>query len=134
MNIHIGKIIHELIKEKKIPAAEVAKAMFRSKPNVYKFYNRPSLDSEILVKFSGLLKVNLFDYYYEDDRLKNIKGSRIHNLEQLLEEKTQELTLAEAEITRLRQELSDQRKLSAAMEKEAMYLRKNKEKGQDKPE
>jgi hypothetical protein len=115
-------------------AAEVAGAAFMSKSNVYKLYNKSSLDSEMLVRLSALLKVNLFDYYYEDDRLKNIKGSRVYNLEQLLEEKTQQLALAEAEIARLKQALSDQRKLSAAMEKKIRDLRKKQEKEQGKPQ
>jgi transcriptional regulator with XRE-family HTH domain len=128
----MGEIVHKLIKDKKISAAAVAKAVSMSKSNVYKIYSRRVLDIDKMLNLSEVLGVNLFDYYYKDDRLKKVSNSLLYNLEQSLEEKTKQLASAEAEIARLNRENSHQSKLLIMMEEKVNYLIEKQEKDQNK--
>ncbi len=128
----MGEIVHKLIQDKKIPAGAVAKAVSMSKSNVYKIYNRPTLDIDKLINLSHLLDLNLLDYYYREEPLKSINSSLVRELEAALEEKRKELAGAEAEIARLNREYSHQSKLLSLMEEKVNYLLRGK--GQDKHE
>ena len=60
--IHVGKIIREKIEEQGRSAGWVAERMNMSRTNLYKIYEKSSIDTEQLKKFGKVLNVNFFDY------------------------------------------------------------------------
>ncbi|HKC68997.1 MAG TPA: helix-turn-helix transcriptional regulator [Bacteroidia bacterium] len=60
MYIHIGEIIKEAVKEKKMDVTEFAKKINYTRRNVYKIFNKPSIETDVLVKISEVLGENLF--------------------------------------------------------------------------
>lgn len=60
--IHVGKLIREKIEEQGRSAAWVAERMNMSRTNLYKIYEKSSLDTEQLKKFGKVLNINFFDF------------------------------------------------------------------------
>lgn len=81
--IHIGKIIKELVKIRRVSVLDFAEKINCTPRNAYKIFSKPSLDSELLTKISKVLDQNLFLYYLTEDDLQNIK-SNAPNEERLL--------------------------------------------------
>ncbi len=62
-NIHIGKYIKELVKEKGIHSNRICKFLDCNKSDILAVYNSKSLDAEILLKLSKLLEYDFFRIY-----------------------------------------------------------------------
>jgi hypothetical protein len=106
MSIHIGKIIHDLIKSKGIKVKTVAKTINVSESALYKIYKRRTIDIDKIIKFSKffdknifLYYTNLFLYYLEQEPLKSMfrkdaekLNDEIKNLTALLEQKTKRIS------------------------------------------
>jgi transcriptional regulator with XRE-family HTH domain len=99
MSIHIGKIIHDLIKSKGIKVKTVAKTINVSESALYKIYKRRTIDIDKIIKFSKFLDTNLFLYYLEQEPLKSMfrkdaekLNDEIKNLTALLEQKTKRIS------------------------------------------
>ena len=59
-SIHIGQLIKEQVKRKRIRVSQLSDKLNVSEPNVYKIYLRSSIDTELLEKISIALDYNFF--------------------------------------------------------------------------
>ncbi len=62
--IHIGKEIEKIYTESGIKMVVFAKKLNTVPRNVYNIFSRESIDTEILVKVSEILKYDFFRLYY----------------------------------------------------------------------
>ncbi|MFN5736191.1 MAG: helix-turn-helix domain-containing protein, partial [Flavobacteriales bacterium] len=60
-SIHIGQLIKEQVKRKRIRVSQLSDKLNVSEPNVYKIYLRSSVDTALLEKISIALDYNFFD-------------------------------------------------------------------------
>ena len=78
-NIHIGSVIQEQVKLQQIAMQRICKFFDCSEEEVEVMYQKSSLDAEILLKWSKLLKYNLFLYYQNHLILYAPSGAGISN-------------------------------------------------------
>ncbi len=64
--IHIGKAIHEKIKEQGRKMTWLAGQLNCDRTNIYKILKKPHLDSELLLRISKILDHDFFNFYSED--------------------------------------------------------------------
>ena len=62
-NIHIGHLICEQLKADNRSASWLAREIHCTRNNVYKIFNKPSLDSDLILKISVAMNFNFFQYY-----------------------------------------------------------------------
>ena len=62
-NIHIGQLIREQLKADQRSASWLAREIGCSRNHVYKIFNRPSLDADLILKISIAMSFNFFQYY-----------------------------------------------------------------------
>lgn len=62
-NIHIGHLIREQLKADQRSASWLAREIGCSRNHVYKIFNKPSLDAELILKISIAMSFNFFQYY-----------------------------------------------------------------------
>ena len=62
-NIHIGHLIREQLKADQRSASWLAREIGCTRNHVYKIFNRPSLDADLILKISIVLSFNFFQYY-----------------------------------------------------------------------
>jgi transcriptional regulator with XRE-family HTH domain len=79
-SIHIGQLIKEQVKRKRIRVSQLSDKLNVSEPNVYKIYLRSSIDTELLEKISIALDYNFFSIYASRFTL-DTKDSRITQCE-----------------------------------------------------
>ncbi len=66
--IHIGKEIRMRVKRKGIKAVTLAKLLNVSIPNIYKIYERPSMDTGLLSRICQVVDYNFFTLYAKEYR------------------------------------------------------------------
>lgn len=59
--LHIGKRIKEVVEERKIAVVDFAKALPCSRENVYRIYQRESIDTALLIRIGRVLKYDFFE-------------------------------------------------------------------------
>ena len=64
--IHIGQLIREELQNQGRTVAWLTKELNCSRSNVYKIFEKPTLDTAILLQVSKLLKVDFFRYYTDE--------------------------------------------------------------------
>ncbi len=71
--MHIGSLIKQTLVEQGRTSCWLARELFCSRANIYKIYNKKSLDSDLLLRISVLLKHDFFaDYRREyEQRVSN---------------------------------------------------------------
>lgn len=74
--IHIGKIIKELVKIRRVSVLDFAEKINCTPRNAYKIFSKSSLDSALLSKISGVLGQNLFFYYLTAEDLQQLKSQK----------------------------------------------------------
>ncbi len=62
--MHIGQIIKEQVKRRRLKAGQFAKLLNVSEPNIYKIYQRESIDTALLQRICLVLDHNFFEPYY----------------------------------------------------------------------
>jgi plasmid maintenance system antidote protein VapI len=62
-NIHIGHLIREQLKADQRSASWLAREIGCTRNHVYKIFNRPSLDADLILKISIAMSFNFFQYY-----------------------------------------------------------------------
>ena len=67
MAIHIGKIIKDTLKSREIDVTDFAKKISYTRGNVYKIFNKASIDTDLLLKINKVLGENLFLKYVSDE-------------------------------------------------------------------
>jgi hypothetical protein len=66
MDIHIGKLIKEKLKDNQIPVVKFASIINTTRENVYGIFKRKSIDTELLIKISKALQFNFFEPFYSE--------------------------------------------------------------------
>ncbi len=61
--IFIGKIIEEELRNQDRSVVWLSRKLNCNRTNVYKIFNRTSIDTELLLKISNVLKRNFFEPY-----------------------------------------------------------------------
>ena len=61
--IHIGQLIKQELQSQGRTVAWLTRELNCSRSNVYKIFEKPTLDTAILLQVSKLLKVDFFRYY-----------------------------------------------------------------------
>ena len=64
--IHIGRIIKQELQKKGFTVTWLTKELNCSRSNVYKIFDKPTLDTALLMQISKLLDVDFFQYYSEE--------------------------------------------------------------------
>lgn len=93
MQLHIGKEIRRIAKQKQVKQIELAEMIITSKQNIYSIYQRKTIDTGILVKICNALNHNFFTYYFEQlefDAEKELK-EELNILKTSLLEKSKEI-------------------------------------------
>lgn len=73
--IHIGQIIRQELRNKGYTVSWMARELNCSRSNVYVIFEKPTLDTAVLMQISKLLDVDFFQYYTaEFERLMAEKG------------------------------------------------------------
>jgi transcriptional regulator with XRE-family HTH domain len=70
--INIGRIIKDTLKSRNMSIAEFAESINCTERNVYKIFNKPSIDTEMLRKINQVLGKNLFVNYIPSDEVLDI--------------------------------------------------------------
>ena len=69
--MHIGQIIRQELEDQGRSVVWLAKQMSYSRTNIYKIFDRPSIDADILLRISLVLGVDFFKYYSAELKNKN---------------------------------------------------------------
>ena len=64
--IHIGQIIRQELRNKGYTLSWLARELNCSRSNVYKFLDKASLDTSLLLQISLLIGVDFFQYYTDE--------------------------------------------------------------------
>ena len=64
--IHIGQVIREELRKQGRTVSWFTKQLNFSRSNVYKMFEKPTLDTAMLMQISKLLNVDFFQYYSEE--------------------------------------------------------------------
>ncbi len=91
VKVHIGKEIQKEVEHQNLSVAEFARRINKTRPSVYHIYKSQSIDSELLLTVSEVLKVNFFTYYVSS--LSKEIGSASDKDKKAIEELKKELEL-----------------------------------------
>lgn len=128
MAVHIGEIIHNLIKERGLKVKFVADYVSVSESTLYDIYKRSSIDVDKLIKFSQLFNKNLFLYYLEEEPIKSMFDKQVLTLQQALEDLTTELEIKNSNIQHLSDLIETQKKVIALHESKEEHYKTRKRK------
>lgn len=62
-NIHIGHIIQARLKADKRSVGWLSREIGCTRNHVYKLFNKPSLDGDLILRISNAMNFNFFQYY-----------------------------------------------------------------------
>ncbi len=65
-SVHIGKVIQSKVNTSGLTISEFAEKIHMSRPAVYQMFKKQSIDSDLLVRISLLLKENFVKYIYQE--------------------------------------------------------------------
>ena len=71
--IHIGRLIRKELQRQERTVSWFARELNCSRSNIYKIFEKPTLDTAFLLQVSRILNVDFFQYY--TDELENITNS-----------------------------------------------------------
>lgn len=69
--IHIGSIIRRKLEESPLTIAQFAEQINRTRPTVYDIFNRKSIDTDLLIRISEVLKYNFLKEVYLEKKDEN---------------------------------------------------------------
>ena len=61
--LHIGHLIQEQLRKDKRSVGWLSREIGCTRNNVYKIFNKPSLDGDLILKISVAMNFNFFQYY-----------------------------------------------------------------------
>lgn len=76
MKVHIGKIISEAVKKKGLTNGQFAAKMGYHERNVFKLYNKASIDTGVLARISKVVGQNLFLHYVSDADMTTLQPAK----------------------------------------------------------
>jgi len=62
-NIHIGHLIQAQLKADKRSVGWLSREIGCTRNHVYKLFNKPSLDGDLILRISNAMNFNFFQYY-----------------------------------------------------------------------
>ncbi|PWN65431.1 transposase [Chryseobacterium viscerum] len=62
-NIHIGSLIRSKVEEYQIPIERISRFLDKTEDDIEKMYHEQSIDTDVLLKWSKLLKFDFFRFY-----------------------------------------------------------------------
>ncbi|MBQ8242977.1 MAG: helix-turn-helix domain-containing protein [Bacteroidaceae bacterium] len=71
--MHIGKLIKQRMDEQGKTVVWLARQLSYSRTNVYKIYDKASIDTDVLLRISSILEYDFFSLY--SDSLKDDKNN-----------------------------------------------------------
>jgi len=116
MEVHIGKVIHDLVKESGLKVKFVADFVNVGESTLFDIYKRASIDVDKLIKFSELLNKNLFIYYLDVEPIKSLFGQQVHILQATIEDQRAEIEKKDERIADLLELTKAQKKIIALQE------------------
>ncbi|MBX9850207.1 MAG: helix-turn-helix domain-containing protein [Cytophagaceae bacterium] len=130
MDIHVGKLVLNLLKERGMKKSEFGRRINRSRQNVQDIFRRQSLDTELLSEISKALNYNFFQLLSD----KQTAPSSGH----VMEEQTGYRKNAKADKQKYQSQIENLNKQLKLAQKEITYLKKingllEKKKGARKP-
>ena len=63
ISVHIGNEIKRVMKEQGRSVSWLSRQLFCDRTNIYKMYNKSSLDTTLLLRVSIALNYNFFNYF-----------------------------------------------------------------------
>ena len=76
-DIHLGTIVKQKMKERKISINEFAEAIHCDRTNVYNIFKRKSMDIQMIVRISNALNYDFLQYYHQEIKNKNNANPRL---------------------------------------------------------
>ncbi len=64
--IHIGKLIEEELRRQERTVSWFARNLYCERANVYDIFKRQSIDTDMLLRISIVLRHNFFCYYWDE--------------------------------------------------------------------
>lgn len=64
--IHIGKLIEEELRRQQRTVSWFARNLYCQRTNVYDIFKRRSIDTEMLLRISVILRYNFFRHYQDE--------------------------------------------------------------------
>ena len=64
--VHIGNLIRQTLKERGYTVVWFAAQLAYTRVNVYKIFEKKSLDTDLLMRISVILDTNFFKPYYDE--------------------------------------------------------------------
>ncbi len=61
--INIGELIHEQVKKQGLSVTWLAHKLNYSRTNIYKIFDKPSIDTDVLLRISSALDYDFFAIY-----------------------------------------------------------------------
>jgi transcriptional regulator with XRE-family HTH domain len=101
MAIHIGKLIKERAKIRRLSQEMIGKKINTTKQNVGNIFRRKSIDTELLLKICEALEYNFFEHYYNEEPLKSMRNEELLRLQDTVKKLNAELTLKNESINTL---------------------------------
>jgi hypothetical protein len=116
MEVHIGKLILEKLKERGIKKSEFARRINKSRQNVQDIFKRQSLDTKLLADVSKVLDYNFFELISSE---KNQTNALL-----VMEEDPIPYKGAKSEKQKLKSQIDELSKQLKLAQKEIQYLKK----------
>ena len=64
--MHIGKLIRQKLKEQGRSATWFSQQIYCSRSNIYRIFNNPNIDTDLLKRISKILEYDFFDAISKD--------------------------------------------------------------------
>ncbi|WP_455587241.1 helix-turn-helix domain-containing protein [Bacteroides sp.] len=68
--MHIGNLIRQKMEERHKTVVWLAKELSYSRTNVYKIYDKSSIDTDVLLRISAILEYDFFELYSNEVEMK----------------------------------------------------------------
>ncbi len=77
--INIGELIHEKVREQGKSVTWLARRLNYSRTNIYKIFNKPSIDTDVLLRISDALGYDFF-YIYSRELQRDRNSDSNHHI------------------------------------------------------
>lgn len=139
MSIHIGQIIQQKVKSKRVQRKELYEKLNTSRQNLYAIFKRETIDTGILLKLCQIVNYNFFAEYFKAEPLKSMLVEEQKQANEILEKASQEnralkyeLTQRDKHIKSLEETVLAQKKLIQLLEKEGSKIKNSGKQKQTK--
>ena len=76
MDIHIGKLIRDIMRLQGRTPSWLARQLHCDRTNIYKIYNRASIDTDLLQRISKALSYDFFNVYSKGNASCDTSGTK----------------------------------------------------------